>query len=696
MTKKITYIEESGDLEAEIMTGAQLMDATTTVVRTIARDHKTDVVFAGDGAATNGQDVILPSIPLDAKITRRQALVTGGYANHESLHKLLTDFNKLKPRMKRWHSDGKTLTKHLANAIEDIRIERGGQVLYNGLPKSIDKTAREVNRQFIDKIYPQDPSIVEDFRKIGPVAVTWEGRKRLGYPDPSMAEALALLPDDIRKRVEKIVDQVMELPHGVKGMGRVDTAEAFGGSVDGAKLAERIATAYEKEMQKKWEKENEGKGKGSPGNGNGANGQGQSGDAQEQGSQGSGDAQGNGAGDGKGDGDAGKSATAADAGKDGDAGEGKGKPANGGDDGQGDSNTPGGGVGGGWSAEEFRDVEPVNAELGQALSQVLSEVVGNGGYRVLNPSDDVEIEVEIPKSYAASYRQRYQMVKNGIGPQVGTIRRKLERALVSKADTFWEGGKRAGRLDVRRNAAKIVQLEGNVFKQRAEDNVVNTALSVLVDMSGSMSEDRKIIIAQQATIAICEALDGMRVPLEVLGHNTFMSDRSRTAWGEVCGDEKALKSISRAENVRVNVFKEFDDPLSTSRAKLARMSNMTSGCNADGDAMLVAARRLMERREPRKVLLVLSDGQPAYKSLNRNIHQYTRDCVKWISEQGVIVAAIGVRSEYVSKYFDRYVVCWDMDSFAKDYIGVVANLLLGGGAAGSDLMASGVRRGGRL
>ena len=620
---KITYIEESGDLEAEIMTGADLMDATTTVVRTIARDHKTDVVFMGDGAATNGRDVILPSIPSDAKITRRQALVTGGYANHESLHKLLTDFEGLSPRMKRWHSGGKKLTKHLANAIEDIRIEAGGQVLYNGLPKSIDKTAREVNRHFIDVVYKQDPKSVEDFKRIGPVAVTWEGRRRLGYPDPSMAEAMALLPEDVRKRVEKIVDQVMALPHGVIGMGRVDTEAAHAGSIEAAKLAERIANAYEREMKKKREQEageGEGEGKGkAKSEGGGKPGDSGAGKAQAQGKGDGDEAEGQGQGQGQGEAE----------GQGGEAGRGENT-----DDG-GQSGGPSGGVGASMAQHggSDDDVEPVSAELGDAMRSVMSNVLGaTGSYRVFAPSEDKFEEVDTGNSERSlRYRRAYQVAKGAVGPQVGTVRRKLERVMMSQAQTFWEGGKRSGRLDVRRNSKKIVELRPDVFRRRQEESAVNTALSILVDMSGSMSSS-KIFMAQRATIAICEALDGMRVPLEVLGHHTAASSAMQDAWYRLPQDRR--KMVSRVQSIDMHLFKGFDEPLSMARAKLGRMTQMTDGANADGDAIVMAAKRLMARREPRKVMLVLSDGEPAYTGYNRNIHNHTRDCVKWVGENG--------------------------------------------------------------
>ena len=140
--KTLTFIPEGLDLDQPVMTGEELMDATSTVVRTISRDHNSNVVFAGGDALTDGKIVVLPSLPNDAKVTKRQALVCGGFANHETLHVLLTDFKKLTEFATKWKNEGLRLEPSMANAIEDIRIEMGGLQLYDGMGKAIDKTAR--------------------------------------------------------------------------------------------------------------------------------------------------------------------------------------------------------------------------------------------------------------------------------------------------------------------------------------------------------------------------------------------------------------------------------------------------------------------------------------------------------------------------------------------------------------------------
>ena len=700
--RKVTYIPESGDLNAEVMTGNELMDATTTVVRTIARDHNTDVTFAGEGAATDGDSVILPTIDGDAKVTRRQALVVGGYANHETLHKLMTDFDRLKPRMRRWHREGRHLTKAMANAIEDVRIEHGGQVLYNGMPKAIDKTSREVNREFIDKIYPQDPSIVEDFGKIGPVAVTWEGRRRLGYPDSSLTEALDLLPKDIRKQVEKIVDATMALDHGVAGMGQVNRTKALDGSIEAAKLAERIVRQHMNKLRKQQQQEQEAKN----GTGNGQQGQGQGNDANQCG----GDGQPTQSGNGDDMGGTGRVRVSGD-GEQGDAQGNEGDQESPSsysnsqeigeqqsDDDRGDGDARGSGTEGDGEAE-ITEPEPLNPDLDQVIKQVSAEINANrpksSRYIVFAPGEDRIVhwrDDKRMKKHAKHFAQEYGNLKQMMSSQLGTCRRKLERVLTAMAQTYWENGKRSGRLDVRRNAARIVQFGGNVFRRRTEETAVNTALSILIDLSGSMSGD-KLQLSAQASIAIAEALDPVGVPLEISGHHTCLTQKTQQAHAN---RQNYDPKYGRLQNIKMPIFKGYDDTLSICRSALGAIPYYSYGANADGDAIMMAAKRLLDRREERKVMLVLSDGSPAYSSETKCEHQHTRDCVEWCRANGIRIVGLGILDDSVRRYYPEYIVINNIAEFATTYVDQVAKLLVDPDGRDSELMQTNVRKGTKL
>ena len=731
MTK---YIPETAALDDVVMSGDELMDATSKNVRTFSTDHDTDCIFVGDGAATDGDTVYLPSLNGDAEVTKRQALVLGGFALHETLHKLLTDFRWFKRKASKWSP----FTKAMHNAIEDVRIENGGRVLYNGLPKQVDKTAREVNRKFIDEVYPSDPDCVNDFGRIGPVAVTWAGRKALGYDDPSNEEALSLLPKDIRKRVERIAQQAMKLDHGVKGMGNVDQRAAFNGCKKGGTLAERITKQLEEELKEKAKQKGDGQSGdtlGSDPNGKQTNGQNITGDgkgngtdgtaqhnseqgasSQKEGQGGEDGSQEGGSADGSGDQETGASRGEGDDKSDGDSTDSDGTPTNGEQRAGGDISNGGNDTYG----DVIKGINPIDPNIDAAASRIVGEInqTDPTGYRVWCPSaDTLHTRFNDGRLTGKEHgmvglgRKFYETSKKESGSALSTIRRKLERVLLEAKESMWENGKRSGRIDVQRNATKIVQLRPNVFRKRETELAVNSALSILIDQSGSMHRDDKIKLAQQTTIAILEALEPTQVPVEVIGHNTgnvpnrTERDRQRAQKARKAtvnaaefgrGRVTVVPDYGRYNKIDYFLYKSFEESLSVCREALGWMEHTTKGANADGDAIRFAAKRLLERQEPKKILFVLSDGAPAWYSSTHNKHQWTRDCVEWCKHQGIEVVGLGMLDGSVASYYPDYIVVNNIDDFAKTYINKIAKMLLGKGEVNRDVMKTGVRRGTKI
>jgi cobalamin biosynthesis protein CobT len=103
---------------------------------------------------------------------------------------------------------------------------------------------------------------------------------------------------------------------------------------------------------------------------------------------------------------------------------------------------------------------------------------------------------------ARAYDQRLERMQG----EVNAIRRKLERALVSKQQRDWVGGQESGRLDSRRFAA-VMAGRTNVFKQKTDRAELDTALTILVDLSGSMSGYGKASVARDCVMAVAEAVD---------------------------------------------------------------------------------------------------------------------------------------------------------------------------------------------
>ena len=676
--RNITYIPETGDLDKPYCNGRELMDATRTVVRTLGRGMNVDVVFQGDSAYTNGETVVLPSLPDDATLTKREGLVCGGYANHETLHNLLTNqaHNSKSVEYKRkWHDEGKKFTKSLQNGMEDVRIEHGGTQLYLGLPKAIDKTAHEVTKTFVEDIYPKDKQIVNDIKKIGSVAVTWEGRRRLGYLSEYNQKAMDLLPQHVKEWVNQVVDITMAIPHGVTGMGEIDKSVAFKGSDELHEIAERIANELA--------------------NGNYPNGTpiptNPTGDG-ERSEKGNGTATGNGR-----EGNTpsnGNSQTSDDEGSTGDNPQGDERGAENqstGDDSESDGDNDQQGHGHGATDAEQDQVnwdEPLSPNLAQALNDIFKGAVSGGSYRVYNRSADhwmkrggskVNFEPMQSKTWQVlcnkDGKKKYDRAKKNMGNMLGTMRRKLELSLVSQNRSEVVRRKRHGRLDTTK-LTNIIKFDNEVFRRKQFSTAIDTAVSLVVDMSGSMSGNR-LHLARDCTIAIAEALENTKVELEIVGHSTTYRGGEHTSGGEEHVSHITNGRYNRKDTIRMTMFKAFSERLTHCHTAIGNMMNCSHCANADGDAWLYAYERLIQQPQRRKVMLCLADGYPAYHTDFGDEYQRTADVVAYMEKHGVDVIGVGIQSDCVKNYFRKYVVINDLNELSKAVMDSLGKALLG-------------------
>lgn len=177
-------------------------------------------------------------------------------------------------------------------------------------------------------------------------------------------------------------------------------------------------------------------------------------------------------------------------------------------------------------------------------------------------------------------------------------------------------------------------------KKRNPEKVVDMAIAVLVDNSGSM-EGKRIESAKEAAILLTEVLERMGIPVFVAGHNC----------------ESALC---------FQIFKNFED---TKYAKYSINRMFPGGDNRDGLALDVAGTYLIERQETNKLLIIISDGQPnshgysgelAKKDIKSIVKNYRRQEIK------TLAFAIGDDKKQVKDiYGEAYIDISDYDKFPK-------------------------------
>lgn len=310
--------------------------------------------------------------------------------------------------------------------------------------------------------------------------------------------------------------------------------------------------------------------------------------------------------------------------------------------------------------------------------------VGGGSdrdYLVYTTEDDhahhrSDLSTEVGQRLAACEASKYDRKLAKMQGEVNALRRQLERMLMAQMNRDWDYGREDGRLDARRFTAAVAG-RPNVFKQRMPRKELDTALTILVDLSGSMCSGRpksRGAVAGECAMALVEAVDRTGIAYEVLGFSNIY---------EVMGKMDACKSsvpYTRVQSLDLHVFKAFEERLFEAKGPIASIANFVGGDNTDGEFVMMAAQRLMQRPERRRVMLTLSDGSPCARSAGASRMAYDRhlrQVVKDLQEWDFDLAAIGIQTDEVSKYYPVWTQVDRLEDLAKTGLGVLSDLLLG-------------------
>lgn len=393
------------------------------------------------------------------------------------------------------------------------------------------------------------------------------------------------------------------------------------------------------------------------------------GDGQGQGDEGSGDGdQGQGQGDGdQGDGDG-------DGGSDGDGNEG-----NGGGDGESErgerSNVPAKGKGGKgysppcWTREELKDslkdVESLNlgkslGETAKEINSVAEKILGEDKLNDIPMTDECRVE----EMYQA-HQTIYDELKRSIPSNLGSMRHALWRLLQSKDEHIVQRFQEYGRWD-QRALPRMLAGSGSLYKQEGDVIGMKTCVSIILDLSGSMA-GTSIYNAAAACIAMSETMEQLAshgVAYEILGfcdtdytvqmHQqetrgramsapstktkkkkkkwwsfsddsyddegaSFGSDLGASRWsswrGFGSGFGSYVPTYTGNRQVGIIQFKGFADKLASRKLHIAQMTGRPNGGTPDSQGLLIAIKDVINRPEPNKIVMVLTDGMGDYRGI---------------------------------------------------------------------------------
>jgi len=218
----------------------------------------------------------------------------------------------------------------------------------------------------------------------------------------------------------------------------------------------------------------------------------------------------------------------------------------------------------------------------------------------------------------------------------------------------------------------------NIYLENIKNNLNDTVVTILLDNSGSM-RGRPIIMACLACEILAKILENFQIKCEIIGFTTadWKGGRAKKDW-EISGKPE---NPGRLNELRHIIYKSFNQSFKKSKVNLGLM--LKEGVlkeNIDGEAVLFAKSRLINREERRKILMVISDGNPIDDSTNLSneediLSDHLKQVVSNIQKQKQIeILAIGVGHD-TDDYYQNSITIRKIEELGDAMIQKISGLL---------------------
>lgn len=244
---------------------------------------------------------------------------------------------------------------------------------------------------------------------------------------------------------------------------------------------------------------------------------------------------------------------------------------------------------------------------------------------------------------AAGLRRSARTLSRAVLP---ALKSRLYQILKAPERCGWDSGSISGRFDGRR-APRMLSGSESVFKRRWVSEGIDTSVSVLVDMSGSMS-GWNAKSASHLAWTIAQAAESAGAECEVVGfrspsiHDHIQYGGGRDMFGRLGESDR---EASRA-GVLV-VAKRFEDRTVNVPHHFVKMGQIASGGTPDYTCLRSVVQQLSQRKSGRRLVIVITDGFGE----SQKVLQLTR-CSKAMFDVEVIAFGIGTCDDMLSSAYE--------------------------------------------
>ncbi len=318
--------------------------------------------------------------------------------------------------------------------------------------------------------------------------------------------------------------------------------------------------------------------------------------------------------------------------------------------------------------KEFAD-EIADAIQGK-LSQTPEAAQKKEVKKDVDSSEGEDLEKTVPHPEVEQFKRQveqllgkdanvYEATRREVLPIIDELENDLREIFTERRARKWLKGNPTGKRinmtkRMQERAKGVPAVQSKAWERRELPTEEDYAITLLVDLSGSMNNGRKIQETFKAVVALAEVLNRLSIKMEILGFNDRIYPYQ--SYGEELSTQK--------QEQMGGMLKEVSDCSDTGKAQY----------NDDGWALRQASERLARQKESEKFLVVLSDGKPEESPMHpRGKYELSMEVRSILenTDQYLIGLGIGLGTGHVSSYYPHSIA----DIEAKELSKKLATLL---------------------
>jgi len=291
-------------------------------------------------------------------------------------------------------------------------------------------------------------------------------------------------------------------------------------------------------------------------------------------------------------------------------------------------------------AQMEEELEKLKEEMEQELEEVEKEEEKASEQEEKSERPSME-DVDYTRMHDGAYindihrfkknKPLYSRLQRTIRPYSRSLIRHLQDLLEQNEDR-----KITGQTSGYLTQTELWRKDGKIFStKRDKSDEADLGIVLLIDESGSMASDRRIIHAREAAVMMAEVCEALNIPLAVLGH---------TALG--------------SPEVQIRHFISFGDSIKEQKSHLTSIQARET--NRDGMAIQYAGEYLLRQPYQDKLLMVIADGLPSHPFKGYYGDHAIKDCqeiIKTLDKKGVssVGIAIGDGQDDIQTIFKQFI-----------------------------------------